>query len=267
MTTINGKSIQEMERALASPFTGLASRKNNNDDYAYIDVRYYKERLDEVIGVFHYSEIYSDLVHIHSDLTGQELFSCSCSLTIYDDNGVAVIKKQAFGGVELQPESNSGKVKAINNELIIANRIAFRNTCSLLNLFANGGVEKALQEGRVEKSKGKNKPKTYENKPIENKPVENTADVLSGKFISTAIPTISKNKGIDFHKVLVKHIVNDVPGSTVYELNIFQNNLNPELQSFINTSAGNKASIISIRKAKVSMRDGQEYPQLNISMF
>ena len=157
--TINGKPVSEVFKELEKDISEDVIEKRNFDGMEYISVDVFKDRLDEVIGVDHYTEEYSECKIV--TLKDTIAVSTMGKLTILDDDyipfktvcapgGASVIfpyidKKDENGNIiyiekkgKQVPEKIPGRnTDALANNQMSACQDAFKRMCKKLNIAKN----------------------------------------------------------------------------------------------------------------------------------
>lgn len=157
--TINGKPVSEVFKELEKDISEDVIEKRNFDGMEYISVDVFKDRLDEVIGVDHYTEEYSECKIV--TLKDTIAVSTMGKLTILDDDylpfktvcapgGASIIfpyidKKDEDGNIiyiekngKQVPEKIPGRnTDALANNQMSACQDAFKRMCKKLNIAKN----------------------------------------------------------------------------------------------------------------------------------
>lgn len=94
--TINGKPLESIIQELQADFPPEAIEKRDYDGIYYIGVDAYRERLNTVIGIAHYNELYDEVEVVKA----QDSYATKtkCRLEILDDEFNIVIVKESAGG-------------------------------------------------------------------------------------------------------------------------------------------------------------------------
>ena len=131
---INGHEAKEtigrLSRALDAQ--KILEMKGDNPDQIYYA---YRARLDEVIGETNYDYV-SDQLDVKS-VQGRDVFTCSGTLIIKDDRGLAVKTIKAYGGTSIL---SNGTV-SVGNDIEYAMRSAFINCFKMLSVSTARQVE------------------------------------------------------------------------------------------------------------------------------
>ena len=143
MSTVNGKSLLEVLTALRAykkpPHT-------SNDGFGYFKTAEYIDRFDSAVGIANYNIEYSDFSY-RQIATGQELFSVKCIITIIDDDGRAVLRRECYGGYECKYAKATGRDVNLQNASDFVCSYAFKNAAKRFGIFGlkTKGGEGAFQ--------------------------------------------------------------------------------------------------------------------------
>lgn len=138
--TINGKTIEQILDELQEDFPPESIEKRDYDGIYYIGVDAYRERLNTVIGIGHYNELYEPVEIIRAQDTYAT--KTKCRLEILDDDFNVILIKESAGGSniafpkvdEKDKDGKSIKVpltttNSIPNDLDSACQDAFKRIC------------------------------------------------------------------------------------------------------------------------------------------
>lgn len=135
--TINGKPISEVFKELEKDISEDVIEKRNFDGMEYISVDVFKDRLDEVIGVDHYTEEYSECKIV--TLKDTIAVSTMGKLTILDDDYIPFKTVCAPGGASVifpyidKKDENGNIIYIEKNGKQVPEKIPGRNTDALAN--------------------------------------------------------------------------------------------------------------------------------------
>ena len=135
--TINGKQISEVFKELEKDISEDVIEKRNFDGMEYISVDVFKDRLDEVIGVDHYTEEYSECKIV--TLKDTIAVSTMGKLTILDDDYIPFKTVCAPGGASVifpyidKKDENGNIIYIEKNGKQVPEKIPGRNTDALAN--------------------------------------------------------------------------------------------------------------------------------------
>lgn len=135
--TINGKPISEVFKELEKDISEDVIEKRNFDGMEYISVDVFKDRLDEVIGVDHYTEEYSECKIV--TLKDTIAVSTMGKLTILDDDYIPFKTVCAPGGASVifpyidKKDENGNIIYMEKNGKQVPEKIPGRNTDALAN--------------------------------------------------------------------------------------------------------------------------------------
>lgn len=135
--TINGKPISEVFKELEKDISEDVIEKRNFDGMEYISVDVFKDRLDEVIGVDHYTEEYSECKIV--TLKDTIAVSTMGKLTILDDDYIPFKTVCAPGGASVifpyidKKDENGNIIYIEKNGKQVPEKIPGRNTDTLAN--------------------------------------------------------------------------------------------------------------------------------------
>lgn len=135
--TINGKPISEVFKELEKDISEDVIEKRNFDGMEYISVDVFKDRLDEVIGVDHYTEEYSECKIV--TLKDTIAVSTMGKLTILDDDYIPFKTVCAPGGASIifpyidKKDENGNIIYIEKNGKQVPEKIPGRNTDALAN--------------------------------------------------------------------------------------------------------------------------------------
>ena len=146
-TTINGKTIEQVQKEFKMPFDSSLTKENLNG-FVYVESSNYRERLDNVIGIFNYDEEYKQVEVVN--LSNAYEIAVICRLTIKDDNGNVVKIVEASGGSKVIIPKESGKPQAMKNDLDTACIDAYRRCCVRLGI---GNDIKEMNKAKKKKNK------------------------------------------------------------------------------------------------------------------
>ena len=147
--TINGKSIGTVLNELSAPFHDSLI-KENMFGYPYLPVEVYRERMDSVVGIMNYDVITSNPQIVFVGTRPQVLLKVT--ITIKDDEGNIVAKKESPGGVSVIMDSNSKEAVSVKNDTESAAHDAFKRCCKLFGI-----GERQLKSIRGNQKKGSSK--------------------------------------------------------------------------------------------------------------
>ena len=94
--TINGKPIPEIITALQADFPEEDIENRDYDNVPYISVDAYRKRLNDVVGIDHYTETYDNVELVKAGET--YAVKTMCHLTLLDDEYVSIFTKDSSGG-------------------------------------------------------------------------------------------------------------------------------------------------------------------------
>lgn len=135
--TINGKPVSEVFKELEKDISEDVIEKRNFDGMEYISVDVFKDRLDEVIGVDHYTEEYSECKIV--TLKDTIAVSTMGKLTILDDDYIPFKTVCAPGGASIifpyidKKDENGNIIYIEKNGKQVPEKIPGRNTDALAN--------------------------------------------------------------------------------------------------------------------------------------
>lgn len=135
--TINGKPVSEVFKELEKDISEDVIEKRNFDGMEYISVDVFKDRLDEVIGVDHYTEEYSECKIV--TLKDTIAVSTMGKLTILDDDYIPFKTVCAPGGASVifpyidKKDENGNIIYIEKNGKQVPEKIPGRNTDALAN--------------------------------------------------------------------------------------------------------------------------------------
>lgn len=135
--TINGKPVSEVFKELEKDISEDVIEKRNFDGMEYISVDVFKDRLDEVIGVDHYTEEYSECKIV--TLKDTIAVSTMGKLTILDDDYIPFKTVCAPGGASVifpyidKKDENGNIIYTEKNGKQVPEKIPGRNTDALAN--------------------------------------------------------------------------------------------------------------------------------------
>lgn len=156
MKTVNGKSIEELQKLLAADFLEEDFKRLKEGIY-YLPVEKYEQRLREVCGgPLRYSMIYSECA-LHNVL-GKYTFSVNCKITIYADDGSVLVEKAANGGanlVILDSGTDTARPANMKSDIASAQSDAFKQVCNDLGI----GIAQLRRLNERAFVKGKSKSK------------------------------------------------------------------------------------------------------------
>ncbi len=156
MSTVNGRTIADVLKQ-------IREKKTPNKDKLgkpYFSIAEYFNVFDNAVGVANYNVDYSDYTYTNT-LSGQELYSVKCRITIIDDDGKPVLYRECYGGYTTQAEHNTGKDVNLQNSAEFVCNTAFKNAAKKFGIF-----------GRYEEGDSSSNANT--NKPAQDKPTQNT---------------------------------------------------------------------------------------------
>jgi len=130
--TINGKTLGQIFAELTQPFDKNKIRTRDYDKMPYISVDDLRERLDSVVGSYHYNETYTEpKIMKVKDTYGVSVIG---RIEFLDDNFEPVLVKECVGGtsitfpkVDKQISNALGNVETIKQEMTTTN--SFANDC------------------------------------------------------------------------------------------------------------------------------------------
>lgn len=143
--TINGKKITEVIAELGKDFPDGAIKVREYDNIPYIPERELRNRLDEVLGIEHYNEEYTEPVY--TQVKGTYGISTVGRLEILDDEFKPIMVKTCVGassitfpkisktdeqGKEVKVESNT--TNSFANDSMAACQDAFKRICKKLGM-------------------------------------------------------------------------------------------------------------------------------------
>ena len=131
MSTVNGKTLNEV---LSSLRTYKEPPHTTNDGHKYFKTSEFIGAFDEIVGVANYNVEYTD--HQYRQIsTGQELFSVKCIITIIDDDGKPVLKRECYGGYVCKYAKANGNDVNLQNSLDFVCSYAFKNAAKRFGIF------------------------------------------------------------------------------------------------------------------------------------
>ena len=134
--TINGKNISKIMEELQADFPSDAIQTRSYDGIPYMSVDVLRKRLDDVVGIGHYNEIYSEakIVQVRDTYAT----NVKCRLEFLDDDFNICLVKEANGGSNIAfPKDKSTdeeltKTQSVPNDLYAAGTDAFKKICKNL---------------------------------------------------------------------------------------------------------------------------------------
>lgn len=131
MSMVNGRDLREV---LADLRQYRKPTSKTNDGYGYFKTEEIVGAFDEIVGVSNYNVEYTD--HKYTPIsTGQELFSVKCIITILDDDGNAVLKRECYGGYVCKYAKSNGNDVNLQNSLDFVCSYAFKNAAKRFGIF------------------------------------------------------------------------------------------------------------------------------------
>ena len=154
-STINGKSLDTICQELKAdiPRESIEDRDGN----FYIPVEVFKQRLDSVLGMWHYS-IRTGNVQI-VEINGSYQVLLSSSLTIYDDNGNEIITKEASGASQVIIVKDTQRPKSFKSDIAAAESDGLKQICKKIGIGERQLIElnKKKKSPNTAKNLGENK--------------------------------------------------------------------------------------------------------------
>lgn len=162
--TINGKSLKEVFEELRTPLDERLIKKRF-DGFFYFDIDAYRAKLESVVGVDHFNEMY-DAAKVEK-LEESYVIHSRCVLEFLDDNYEVICRKSACGAtnVEFPKDKDTNErlttSSTIYNDIYNSNVDAFKRICK--NQFHIGEEQIAaknagtLYTGSVSNFKGTDK--------------------------------------------------------------------------------------------------------------
>jgi len=130
MSTVNGRAITDVLKQLREKKTP----KKDKAGKPYFSIAEYFNVFDNAVGVANYNVDYSDYTYTNT-LSGQELYSVKCRITILDDDGKPVLYRECYGGYTTQAEHNTGKDVNLQNSAEFVCNTAFKNAAKKFGVF------------------------------------------------------------------------------------------------------------------------------------
>lgn len=130
MSTINGRNISDVLNKIREKKTP----KKDKAGKPYFSIAEYFNVFDNAVGVANYNVDYSDYQYTNT-LSGQELYSVKCRITIIDDDGKSVLYRECYGGYTTQQEKNTGKDVNLQNSAEFVCNTAFKNAAKKFGIF------------------------------------------------------------------------------------------------------------------------------------
>ena len=152
MSTVNGRTLNEVLRDLrvhkdATFFTP--------DGHPYYKTAEFVSAFDNIVGVANYNVEYTD--HSFRQIsTGQELFSVKCIITIIDDDGKPVLKRECYGGYVCKYAKQSGNDVNLQNSLDFVCSYAFKNAAKRFGVFGLKTTAADEDKHKIEERKNGN---------------------------------------------------------------------------------------------------------------
>lgn len=206
MTTINGKSLPQVFQELSVPAPEL--QKSLMGMYKYYPIEAYEARMQSVVGLTHYRVEYSPVSSISLD--GQEMLSCICTLSLYDDAGTCLYRTQGAGTLELEKAKESGRYIGLNNAGYKCQLSAFKSACKSIQIF---GIHS--EEDEIAQTDSGKKAEKKEKKP----------DAKETFFTAGAFSVVREDTrtGKPVYKVPAQRKVGSVMEQTVSEILFYPN--------------------------------------------
>lgn len=139
MNTVNGRALKEVLDELQKYKNPLHKTHNG---YGYFKTDEYVCAFDDIVGVANYNVEYTDYKY-QKISTGQELFSVKCSITIFDDEGKPLIKREGYGGYVCKYERDTKKDVNLQNSPDFVCSYAFKNAAKRFGIF---GLKKGIRD-------------------------------------------------------------------------------------------------------------------------
>lgn len=144
--TINGKPITKIMEELQADFPEDVIQTRSYDGIPYMSADILRNRLDEVVGVGHYNELYSDaeVVQVKESYATK----VKCRLEFLDDDFEVCLVKEANGGSNIAfPKDDNkdelSKTQSLPNDVYAAGTDAFKKICKNLLHIGERQIEKA----------------------------------------------------------------------------------------------------------------------------
>ena len=142
MSTVNGKSLREVLNELRQYKKPLHKTR---DGYGYFKTEEIISAFDEIVGFANYNVEYTDYKYT-STSAGQEMFSVKCIITIIDDDGKPVLKRECYGTCECKYSKDTSKVVNLQNSSDFVCSYAFKNAAKRFGVFGLKTGERAGDE-------------------------------------------------------------------------------------------------------------------------
>lgn len=127
---INGKTVADVIKELAAPFSEKLF-KTNPAGFPYLPYEVFRERMDQVVGIFNYDFTISQTEWV---VVGDKMhISCIGTLTIRDDEGNVVTVKSENGDADVICKKDGAVVKS-GNDAKTASHDAFKSCCRMLGV-------------------------------------------------------------------------------------------------------------------------------------
>lgn len=124
--TVNGKSLQQIEKELRAPFDE-GEMKKSRDGYVDIPIEAMEARMDSVIGVLNYNRLSS--APFLFDVNGAPNMAVLVTVEVYSDQGEIVTRKSACGSAPVIIINQTQNPKEVKSDLDSASSAAFKNVC------------------------------------------------------------------------------------------------------------------------------------------
>lgn len=152
-STVNGKSLRQVEEELAAPFPESAFKQSDVSG-DYLPVKEFEDRLDSVVGRLNYDRVTEPFGGIE-EVCGSYVIRAITTITVYDDDREKVVTKTAQGGYSVIIVKETGKPKELKSDVASAGAESFKNCAKLLGIGVDQIREKAADRKKGRKASAK----------------------------------------------------------------------------------------------------------------